>query len=113
MGRVARYKKTKASFNDFKGGEYVWGTQAISKSKKRSKTAEKHLKKKSKKRDTENDGFNLPGGKDEFDVSDFVVKKQKLKNVGEELATPTTQQQVTMTPSHGFATKIANTVKIG
>lgn len=112
MGRVAKYKKTKSSLKEYKGGEYVWGTQTISKSKKRSQTAEKHLKKKLKRRDTENDGFNLPGGKDEFDLSDFVVKKQKLKKPGEELATPP-MQQVTVAPSHGFSTKITNKVKIG
>ena len=87
MGRVAKYKKIKSFDKQHRGGEYIWGTnKKIEKKKKRSKTAEKYHKEKQQRKrrkgliDTD-DGFDIPfDGKDEFNLTDFKVKKQRLMN---------------------------------
>lgn len=80
MGRVARYKKTKSFDKLHSGEEYVWGAaETCSKSKKRSQIAERHRKKKMKRKNYLDDtGFDIPSGKDDFDLSDLNVKKEHL-----------------------------------
>lgn len=98
MGRVARYKKGKASLNSYAGSEYTWGTGEVStKKKKRSLTAEKHRQRKLKRRKGTHDdgGFDIPPEGDDFDMSDFVVKKQKKQDL---LGPP--QKHKTVVPSH-------------
>lgn len=114
MGRVARYKKTKAFDKKHQGGEYVWGSTSFAKKKKRSQTAERHHNKKSKRKGyAEVGGFDLPPGKDDFDLADLVVKKQKKRKLDEDLKTPSNE---TVIPSGGVkpSTKISSDkVKIG
>lgn len=101
MGRVARYKKGKASLNSYAGSEYTWGTGEVStKKKKRSLTAEKHRTRKLKRRKGIHDdgGFDLPPEGDDFDMSDFVVKKQKKKSLDDLLGPP--QKHKTVVPSN-------------
>ena len=78
MGRVAKYKKVKAFDKQHQGGEYIWGNAGGNKTKKRSLTAERHKRRKMKKRgyDVNQSGFDLPPDGDDFDLSDLVVKKQ-------------------------------------
>ena len=84
MGRVAKYKKIKSFDKQHRGGEYIWGAKSLEKKKKRSKTAEKlHREKQQRKRrkglTDQDDGFDLPfDGKDEFNLNDFKVKKQRF-----------------------------------
>jgi len=92
MGRVARYKKTKSFDKEHRGGEYVWGSMSSTKKKKRSLTAERHYKKKSKRKGfIEDGGFDLPPGKDDFDLADLVVKKQKKRKLDHDLNMPSSQ----------------------
>lgn len=80
MGRVARYKKVKSSCKGHDGGEYVWGETESRKRKKKSATAEKFHRKKLKRRNNNNEsfeeGFDMPpSGKDDFDLSNLIVRK--------------------------------------
>lgn len=97
MGRVAKYKKVKSFDKQHRGGEYVWGSKVIDqKKKKRSKTAEKyHQDKLKRKRRQHNNnshledsgGFDLPpDGKDEFDLKDLKVKKQRIEDFQDRMA---------------------------
>ena len=96
MGRVASYKKVKTFDKSYSGGEYVWGTNAGSKSKKRSLTAEKLRKKKLKRRKNGagfgfgdgSEGLDIPPEKDDFNLDDFVVKKRKQKRLDHDLVLP-------------------------
>ncbi len=88
MGRVARYKKTKSFDKQHRGGEYVWGSMSSTMKRKRSITAERHHKKKSKRKGfIEDEGFDLPPGKDDFDLADLEVKKQKKRKLDDDLHT--------------------------
>lgn len=90
MGRVAKYKKVKAFDRKRTSGEYIWGeNDGRPTKKKRSKTAEKLKQNKLKRRrGVDIDRFNCgvggydlpPSGKDEFNLSDFKVKKIKKQN---------------------------------
>mmetsp|Transcript_11286 Transcript_11286/g.21109 ORF Transcript_11286/g.21109 Transcript_11286/m.21109 type:complete len:352 (-) Transcript_11286:62-1117(-) len=88
MGRVARYKKVKACEKVYTGDEYVWGTKFSVKNKKRSATAENHHQRKLKRKGYHDDGGRdlPPDGKDDFNLSDFVVKKEKKRRPEDGLA---------------------------
>lgn len=116
MGRVSRYKKTKSFDKKHHGGEYMWGSVELSKKKKRSKTAEKLLAKKLKRkqRDSTDDGFNLPVGRDDFDLKDMFVRKEKKLRLDDGLKslsnTPTVSVVPTSTPK---AVVTTNKVNVG
>lgn len=101
MGRVSRYKKTKSFDKQHRGGEYIWGTTDLSSKKKRSKTAEKLLAKKLKRkqRDQSAGGFNLPVGKDDFDLKDMVIRKEKRARLDDALKSQSTSPMVSVAPS--------------
>lgn len=103
MGRVASYKKVKTSYKNHSGGEYVWGTNAKSKAKKRSLTAQKHQAAKRRGRRNKDQfddgGFDLPPEKDDFDLKDMFVKKVKKKRLDHDLAFPSVNELKTVTPS--------------
>lgn len=101
MGRVSRYKKTKAFDKHHRGGEYVWGTTDLSKQKKRSKTATKLLEKKLKRKQEihNNGGFNTPVEKDDFDLKDMIVKKTKRARLDEILKSESVSSLPSVAPS--------------
>jgi hypothetical protein len=116
MGRVSRYKKTKSFDKQHRGGEYVWGTTELSSKKKRSKTAEKLLAKKLKRkqRDQTDGGFNLPVEKDDFDLKDMVVRKEKRSRLDDCLKSQSTTSVVSVAPSlKPKAVVTTNKVNIG
>jgi hypothetical protein len=107
MGRVARYKKVKAFEKEYTGDEYVWGTRSSAKTKKRSLTAEVHHRRKLKRKGYHDDGGrDLPPEKDDFDLLDLVVKKEKKRRPDEGLApikhqTVVPSSSATITTSNG------------
>lgn len=115
MGRVSRYKKTKSFDKQHRGGEYVWGTTELSTKKKRSKTAEKLLAKKLKRKQRDQtDGFNLPVEKDDFDLRDMVVRKEKRSRLDDALKSQSTTPVVSVAPSlKPKAVVTTNKVNIG
>lgn len=121
MGRVAKYKKVKAFDRHRSGaGEYIWGSNnGRPTNKKRSKTAEKLKEKKLKRKrniDTFDDsGYDLPPtGKDEFDLSDFTVKKIKQQNLDDGLGTLSPLKTLsTVSPTAASEITSGDNVKIG
>mmetsp|Transcript_24075 Transcript_24075/g.29650 ORF Transcript_24075/g.29650 Transcript_24075/m.29650 type:complete len:356 (-) Transcript_24075:2169-3236(-) len=108
MGRVAKYKKIKAFDRNNSGGEYVWGSMDARtlKKKKRSKTAERLHEKKLKRKQTKNNdriedgGFDLPSQhKDDFNLSDFKVKKEKRRRLDDDLIVSSRGLTSTLTPT--------------
>lgn len=113
MGRVASYKKVKASYKNHHGGEYVWGTSATNKSKKRSVTSQQHQKKKLKSRENrdtivDDGGFDLPPDKDDFDLEDFVVKKQTKKRLDHDLLLPKSNSTMTTVRTSSSSDGLSN-----
>ena len=114
MGRVSKYKKIK-SFDPYSKKNRgnidlsqvgVWGLgDNGQKSKKRSRRSEILRKNKGKKRrNNENDGFDLPpSGKDEFDIADLVgsVKKQKIETLNDD---PTDHSEIKIAVEGNVAT---------
>jgi len=101
MGRVASYKRVKKFGKEHRGGEYVWGDSGNGKSttnkkKQRSVTAQKHHQQKMKRKNFDGSrssgGFDdIPSEDDDFDMSDFKVKKQKMKRLDHELVPQRTE----------------------
>lgn len=109
MGRVARYKKVKSFEKQYTGDEYVWGSNVSAKTKKRSLTAQIHHRRKLKRKGYHEDGGrDLPPGKDDFDLSDLVVKREKKRKLDEGLVpikhatvVPSSSSSTTTTPLEG------------
>ena len=92
MGRVAKYKKIKSvdPYSKKNGGRVdlskvgIWGLGDNGrKVKKRSRRSELlRANKKPRQRPADEQGFDLPPGRDEFDMNDLVgsVKQQKMVN---------------------------------
>lgn len=92
MGRVAKYKKIKACdpYSKKNRGQVdlskvgIWGLGDDGrKAKKRSRRSEQlRAGRKKRERSEDEDGFDLPVKRDEFDMKDLLgsVKKQKLSN---------------------------------